>query len=1777
MFSKGLKLFFEGVNSLIYLQEGNSNQDSFIIKVIKDELAPPTKLSQFKNEYNFTKDLAIGGIRKVRRIDSFERKTALYLDYFQGETIRKLIYESFIDLDKFFTIAIKVAQVLGEVHQNHIIHKDINSNNILVNPDTLDVNIIDFGIASRFTIKTQHLGNPEKLEGTLAYISPEQTGRMNRKIDYRTDIYSLGVTFYEMLSQTLPFQGGDTMEIVHAHIAKEPTLLHELPSGKFEIPMVLSQLVAKMMAKNAELRYQSVFSVQKDLEKIREGLANRTIHQLEIGTEDVLSQFQIPEKLYGREEELQVLNTSFEKVNQGSKELVLVQGNPGVGKSSLIAELYKPITSQKAYFIQGKFDQFQKNIPYFAWVQAIRQFVNLMLTENKEVLNQWKEKINQALDPIGQVLVDLIPDLELIIGPQIEVSEINPAEAQSRFNYILRRFIKVIANKEHPLVIFIDDWQWADKASIDLLLLLLEDHSLCHFMLIAAFRDNEISPIHPFHQTLEKVRESKTKKRQVAHTSQTITLYALNQHHIAQLIADTLFQKEEATQKLATLIYSKTGGNAFFVNQFLQTLYEQKLINFDFNKQAWEWDLQKIKQQNITDNVVELMAGKVQKLPSSTQDLLKIFACIGNKTNLETLAKIQQQNITQVFANLSLALSEELILFLGEQQQLAVLTQNQEIEGDFAIKVDFKFAHDRIQQAVYSLIADEDKAKLHLKIGWLLYETHNEQSLHKDIFQITNQLNSGGHLITDTNERYLLAQLNLNAGQKAKASAAFNQAHEYIHKGLKLLSDESWEIQYNLTLRLHNAGFETDYLVGNYDQIDHWMNLILSKTKDLSDQITGYKIKINALKANYQLLEAVETAEDIIGKLGVKLPKNPKVIHIIQHMIGLSMFYRGKKIETFADRPRVPDYQMDAIAEITDSVSRAVFFAKPNLLPILTSITNKAAYKHNHPLYAAVAYSSYGLILCAINGDIDIGYRFGQVAQAIIDKTESKNTKAVTMFTLHVFINHWKDPLADSIPFLEEIYPLAREAGNNEYAGFAINLKLIHNIYLGNNLSELLKHTEELDKVMPELNQPSVYIGFQSIYQFIWQLTQPTEVPELIKGDIYDPATQLTQQIEAKDNSTAFLFYVLQVQLAFLFGKFKLAYQKAVEGDQYIEGGTGTESIPVFYLYYSLSSLAHISHLTSTEKNKVLKKVQKILKKFKKWANKAPVNYQHRYLLIQAELAKVKGQFDKARNLYDEAIKLANQHQFTSEEAVAWEVAARFYIGRQQEKLADLYLKQAFQLYQYWGATQKVDALQTQYPQLSYQNTPQAAKSNTDHSTLASTTSGNYQNLDLESIVKGSQTLSGEIKLESLLQRMMDVVIENAGAQRGLLLLIQKDKLVIEAEVDIARQLFSFLESTPIEKVNGLTTNPKISSEIAHYVFRTQKSIVLQDASNEGEFTHLQYIKRVQPKSILCLPLIHQGNLSGLLYLENNLTTGAFTPARIQTLSLLSSQIAISLENALLYENLEEKVKERTNELNIAYEEIKDQNRNITASINYAKRIQEAMLPTLETIERGLPESFVLFRPRDIVSGDFYWYAEVGQKIIFAAIDCTGHGVPGAFMSMIGNDILNQIVEIDKETKADQILRKLHEGIRSVLKQEESNNRDGMDMALCVIDKQNREVEFSGAKNPLIYIQDNKLYEIKGGKLPIGGFQKEMMREFKSHTLKVEMPTVFYMFSDGYADQFGGEMGKKFMKKYFKKLFQEIHPQPMHEQRRLLNNQIIEWMGSKFKQTDDILVVGFKL
>ncbi|EAY31962.1 AAA family ATPase [Microscilla marina] len=1771
-------LLYESPSTKVYCQKTDNGENQVVVKVLSEEFPSSEKLVQFNNEYHIVKNLNIPGIRKVFKKEKVGDYHALFLEYIQGQKLGELCNSQPVSLSSFLHIAIQLAHTLGELHQQHVIHKDINPNNVIVDKDK-QAYIIDFGIAAKINLKTTHLGNPKNLEGTLPYISPEQTGRMNRIIDYRTDLYSLGATFYELLTGKTPFESTDSLELIHAHIAKPP-----LPPKHIlnDIPKVVSDIVLKLLAKNAEDRYQSAYGLKHDLQRCIDLLNTKAkVPYFAPAQNDYSGKFQIPQKLYGRSHELDILMQSFRLVSEGKTQMVLVAGYSGVGKSALINEIHKPITEKSGNFIKGKYDQYQRDVPYFAIIQAIKEFVNSLLTNDPEYLNAWKKNILAAIGTNGKVLTEVIPALELIIGVQPEVPTLGLSESQSRFNYTFRRFIKAIAHQDHPLVIFIDDLQWADAASLMLLRDVAIDEEVRYLMLIGAYRNNEVDEIHPLAQLLKATRQelASTFKAQYL---QEITIEPLLLEDIATLLVDTLNAPLAQVQDFAQLIHKKTAGNAFFINQFLLSLYEQKFLQYSFESKTWQWNLDNIRGLNITDNVVELMTQKIQKLSKTTQETLQFAACIGNLFNIHDLAIVCKSAQSKIATHLQQAMLEGLIFPADNQYKLAELVEELPTQND--LKIIYRFAHDRIQQAVYSLIPEQKKQVIHKDIGELLLQSIPESTWSKHIFDIVNHLNYGSLLIDQQEEKINLASLNLKAAQKAKASAAFTPALHYAQKGIELLPPDGWQSHNEMMQQLHAEAAEASFLASQFEQTISFAQDALQHSEDVLDKIRIYEVLIYTYDTQKLLEKALETALKALKELGISLPAKPGVPQVLGAIVKTKRALPGKKVLAQAQKPAMMDAQRLAAMKILSSMSSTAYRSNPELYVLITLLNVRLSVKYGNAPQSPFGFATYGAILNGALGDVKTATAAGKLSLELLTKFSTAEHLPKVYMAHYTAIAPWITSMHDVMEKFDDAARVGLEVGDLNFTPVALTVKLAYHYMIGTQCSTVESEANKAKRILQRINSEGYILWYNMYLQVIGNLQENTEKPYELSGKIYQEK-DIKFHIEAGDKTVLHAFYTFKLSLAYLFEAYDegLTYIKDIK--PYMEGGLSQAMMAMYCFYASLNYLSLCDTATNAQTKKYLRKSKKLQGKLRKWAKNAAMNYEHRYLLIEAERMRVLRNDGKAGELYNKAIALSRSNGFMNHHALANELAGKFYHhkGAQFKHLTTLYINQAYKSYKYWGATAKVNLIEQKYKQyLVSSAVPTVMTTSASLGTISAT--GNLSKaLDLNSVMKASQALSSEIVLGQLLEKVMKVVIENAGAQRGVLLLSKNDQLLIEAESNVDNTQVEVLQSIPIEQVDGLTENPKLSSKIVNYVVRTQKSLVLNNASKEGAFTQLQYVKKCKPKSILCLPLLNQGRLIGVLYLENPLSIGAFTPDHLEVLNLLSSQMAISIENALFYESLEDKVKERTLKLSLAYDEIEDKNKNITASINYARRIQHAMLPRIDTIKACLPDSFVLFKPRDIVSGDFYFFADVQiapnhTKSILAAIDCTGHGVPGAFMSMIGNEILKEIIEFKKITQADQILNKLHNGINAALRQEETSNRDGMDMALCVIDQKQRTVEFSGAKNPLLYVRGNVLHEIKGSKLPVGGFQKEWDRDFEASVVTLtDEPTSFYMFSDGYADQFGGELGKKFMKKYFKKLLVEVHQRPMEEQHHALDHNLKDWMNNKHAQIDDILVVGFKL
>jgi predicted ATPase/signal transduction histidine kinase/CheY-like chemotaxis protein/tRNA A-37 threonylcarbamoyl transferase component Bud32 len=1494
---------YESANSLVYRGIRESGNTPVILKVLKQDYPTPAELTRYKQEYEITRSLNIDGVIKAYSLQDYQRSLVMLLEDFGGESLAKWMQESPeaycpLPLAEFLRLAIAITEILGRIHAVNVIHKDINPGNIVLNPETGLVKIIDFGISTQLTRTNPTFKNPNVLEGTLAYMSPEQTGRMNRTLDYRTDFYSLGVTFYELLTGQLPFTTTDILELVHCHLAKQPISPHQVNA---DIPRAVSGIIMKLMAKNAEQRYQSAWGLKADLEEcLRHLETTGEIATFGLGNQDISDKFQIPQKLYGREAEVETLLSAFERIAAGEAkqaELLLVTGYSGIGKSALVQEIYKPITEKRGYFLTGKFDQLGRNIPYSAVVSAFAGLVRQLLSEPEDQLQQWHNKLLTALGTNGQIIINVIPEIELIIGKQLPVPEVGATEAQNRFNRVFQKFIRVFCSKEHPLVIFLDDLQWVDSATLKLIELMMMDADTQYLFVIGAYRDNEVNPTHSLMMLLEELRKEGA-------TISRITLAPLGLEAIAQLIADTLHGDISTVNPLAELVLRKTGGNPFFVNEFLKTLYTENLLTFDFEHLSWGWNIAQINSKNITDNVVDLMIGKLKKLPYATQQILKLAACIGANFDLNTLSIISEKPPREVFPELVRAAQSGLILTLSElDEQLLVQ--------------DYKFLHDRVQQAAYALIDKAQKQIVHLQIGHNLLEKTLPERLSERLFEIVDHLNHGIELVIARSERDEIARLNLIAGQKAKEAIAHNVAQKYLATGRAWLAASSWQTNYDLTLDLYLETTEVSYLCGDFEQVEYWVAIVLQQAKAILDIVKLYETKIQTDIAQSQRLKAINTGLQVLQQLGISFPETPSHTDIHLELDAITSLVTEQPIENLIHLPEMTEPDKLAAMRILSRIIVAAYQAAPDLVPLLASKQVNLSIQYGNASVSPFAYANFGgFILCGMVGNIESGYQFGQLALRLLSKQNTHSLKARTLTIVNFLIIPRKEHVRESLEPLLEAYQIGLETGDLEFASYCAHTYCTQSFILGKELVELEREMRTYSEAIRQLKQETVLTWIQIYQQSVLNLMGRSVNPSRLIGESYNEEKGLLQHEVANDGTSILNIYLHKLFLCYLFSEYSQAVENSAIAESHLIRVTGTTLVPLYYLYDSLARLATYPESSDKPQSEILKKVALSQEKMKQWAHYAPMNYLHKYHLVQAETARVLGQLFEAEEFYEQAILGARDNDYLQEEALAYELAAKFYLSRGREKFAQTYLKEAHYCYERWGASAKVKDLETKYPQLLTQSPTLTRTTN------PRTTTGNSSGeaLDLATVMKASQAISGEIVLEQLLSSLIQILIENAGAQTGCLILHKAGEWVIEAsgKVDSSASVDAYttrvLQSIPID--NHLPTS------IINYVVRTKESLVLNDATCEGNFTDEPYIKDHQTKSILCAPLLNQGKLVGLFYLENNLSAGAFTPERLEVLNLLSSQAAISIENANLYTQLEEysrsleqKVSQRTAEL----------------------------------------------------------------------------------------------------------------------------------------------------------------------------------------------------------------------------------------------------------------------
>jgi PAS domain S-box-containing protein len=1433
-------------------REGADGRRNVVLAVLAAAEHPtPQSLDRLKNEYDLRDELDGAWAAKPLELSQDPTRTILVLEDHGGEPLSRLVGAP-MEVGSFLRIAIQIAAALGKVHQRGLVHKDVKPANILVNRSNGSVRLTGFGFASRRPRERQPPGPPEQIAGTLAYMAPEQTGRMNRSIDSRSDLYSLGVTLYQMLTGSLPFTASDPMEWVHCHVARKPAP----PSDRLEnVPPAVSQIIMKLLAKTAEERYQTSAGAERDFRRcLAEWERQCRIDDFPLGQYDTPDRLLIPEKLYGRAREIETLVASFDRiVKSGAQELVLVSGYSGIGKSSVVNELHKALVPPRGLFASGKFDQRKRDVPCAALAQAFQNLVRPLLGKSDTELSGWRRDLLEAVGANGQLIIDLIPELELIIGEQQPVAELSPQHAQGRFQRVFERFIGVFARSEHPLALFLDDLQWLDAATLDLLEDLLTRSELKHLMVIGAYRDNEVDAAHPLTRMLDAIEAA-------GGTVTQITPAPLGREHLEQFLADALRCEVERATPLAQLVLEKTGGNPFFAIQFLFSLAEEGMLGFDHDAARWSWDLDRIHAKRYSDNVVDFMLGKLSRLPAATQTALRQMACLGNVAETAMLSIVLGTSEKQVHAALWPSVREELV----EHQSGA-----------------YRFVHDRFQEAAYALIPEDERPAAHLRIGRLLVARTRPEAIEENVFDIVGQLNRGAALITMAAERERLAELNLLAGRRAIAATAFAMALAHFSAGEAMLAEESWEQHYALSFALALQRAECEFVTGAHVAAKTRLAELAGRAATLPDLAAVTRLQMEPEDRD------IETALAYLRRVGIVWSACPTPAEVRCEYERMWRQIGDRPIEALLDLPRMADPVARGTMDVLTVLVSPAWYISDSLRSLIIGRMANLSLEYGNSDASCLAYILLGTVLGPDFGDYAAGFRFTRLGLDLVERHGSDRFKA----RVYLGFGNWTRRVRTGRPLLRRAFDAAQQVGDFNYASFCRHHLVTH----------LLACSDPLAEVQQEAEAGLTFARQARVDLAVDRITGQLQLIRTLRGltprfGCFDDASfneeQFERRLEADPHlvHAAYWYWICKLQARVLASD-PAATAAAVQAERLLWTSRALFLRVEFHFYAALAQASLGDTASAGERSLHREALAANHRQLQEWADICPEDFADRAAIVGAEIARIEGRELDAMRLYDRAIGSARANGFVHNEAIANELAGRFYAARGFDKIANAYLRDARHGYLRWGAGAKVRQLERLYPRLHV----------AEDAGAVGKASEQVQQMDVITVVKASQAVSTEIELPRLIEILMKIALQNAGADRGLLILSRHNDFLIEAEGQSSGDAFT------VVMCHAPISGPDCPEALLRYVIRTQKTLIVDDASVPDPLRDEDYVHRRHLRSILCLPLIKQTKLAGLLYLENSLATHAFTPDRIAVLELLAAQAAISLENTLLYRDLQER------------------------------------------------------------------------------------------------------------------------------------------------------------------------------------------------------------------------------------------------------------------------------
>lgn len=1722
----------DGVNSLVFRALRTHDRQHVVVKSLKNIPANSVEAVRLNHELEMIKRVEAENVIRVWGVERGSGINALVLEDFGAVSLKKILASSRIDVETTLRWACQIAEGLVKIHERNILHKDINASNVVVNVEACRAKIIDFGISSLLSREDPRPCNPNLLEGTIQYISPEQTGRMNHAVDYRTDFYSFGITLYEMLIGWPPFQSNDPLELIHSHMARVPIPPSDINR---EIPEMLSRIVMKLLAKSPEERYQSAVGLRADLGRcLDEWQKGRRIDSFALGSVDMSNRLHLPQKLYGREADIALLMETVQRVCRGRAEMLLVSGYAGIGKSSLVYEVHKPILEHRGLFVSGKFEQFKYNVPYASIAQAIQELIRNLLALSEPELRSWKERLMEALGTNGQVIINIIPELELILGKQPELHPLPPVETQNRFHDTFQNFLRACAAPDRPLVMFLDDLQWADLASLKLIEVVMSNPENRHMLLIGALREDELRPGDPLLTTLQDAQRSGLSVHR-------IVVQPLGVEQINELIADALHQDAEEISPLAALVHQKTGGNPFFAGEFLKSLYEESTLTFDAEKQAWEWDIEKLRTREITDNVVTLMTGKIRRLLAVTQKAITAAACIGAQFDLPTLAAAAGQTEAETAGDLWEAVEEGLVFPVTEAYKFVRQTghpeMRQHLPSELAVAT-YKFSHDRVRQAARELLTGEEEARFHQRIGLALLKRMQDLPSDELLFDVVNHLNAATGMIGDEGEHIRLARLNLRAGLRAKASTAIDAALRYFSTGCDLAGSALWDRQYELAYQLHIERAESEGLAGNFARAEELFDaLILHAVSDV-DKARAFSRKSAMYVHASQLDKSLSAAIAGLKLTGIRLNPRSGALRVVAELVKSRWLLRRTGFESLEHLPRMTDERSLIAMEILMVMSRYAYETSKEFHGAVSTMMINLTLTRGLTNASSFAFSVYGIIVAVALRKQEEALAWGRLATRVAEQFQDARMIGRSNFSMAAVHNHWHNPIHTNFPLLELAIHQLTETGDLEFATYAGMHVLSDMFFSGHTVDELLTRANQY----LESAQRRKFDDDAKAFMVDRQLAL------CLRGQTNSPATFETADFHEREflENLSLLrvsdYWTARLQAHAILGATGEALSAINELTPIIHTLTRQPMEAEFAFYSSLTYTMAISQADAGRRRKYTRALHRNLGKLNRWSATCAENFLPLALFVEAEIAGLHDDVPGALALFDKAILAAKNQGFQHIEALGHERAARLHLRQGNKARGAIELAEAGRGFTRWGALGKVRLLQEEFREFSTADkSPSDSPGTVDTTSTATGTATATAALDLTTVLKASQALSGEIQFDRLLEKMMHIILENAGAQRGAVLLEKDGEFVMEAEGTAQDTTVKVLPSLPVEG------NERLSDAMVRYVARTKEYLVLNDASREGAFTGDPYVQRVKSKSILCAPILHQARLTGIVFLENNLAVGAFTPQRLEVLRLLSAQMAISIENALLHEK--EKVFVRMQE-----------------EIRLASQIQQNLLPVASPNINGY-EIAGINVPAQMIGGDYFDFIPVKENRWAICLgDVSGKGLPASLL------MANLQATLRGQTMLDIPPNECLARSNRLLFQSTSPEKFAT-LFYGILDAGSHQFSFSNAghDHPYLLNGKNKEARLKAGGIPLG-----MLQEYRydEETISLERGDTIVMCSDGIPEAMDANEDF-FGEERLTTLLRQIEHLPPRALVENVLNAVTAFAGST-PQSDDITLVALK-